>query len=295
MIINSSLGKAFEKIRTELRSFVELSMQEDDQSWEQWISNISSGIDVKCWEKKNCSDTECAAYKSKCRRCWIIAGSCSDNEDIQYQFVKKYTYCQSCDVFLEAVCKDPVTEIQEHLIILTHSLRAKQFDLRRIATTDSLTGLFNRNYFEMSIPREIEKAKRRKEDLLIFMIDIDKFKNFNDTYGHQYGDKILNGCAEILRKSVRSSDLLIRYGGDEFLVVMHPDSIESAGRLQERIMLGLDEWNNMNPENDSKLSLSIGSAVYKPGSLLTDVIKEADKEMYRNKFSKRTDLSPEIR
>ena len=60
-------------------------------------------------------------------------------------------------------------------------------------------------------------------------------------------------------------------------------------------MLGLDEWNNMNPENDSKLSLSIGSAVYKPGSLLTDVIKEADKEMYRHKFSKRTNLSPEIR
>jgi len=147
----------------------------------------------------------------------------------------------------------------------------------------------------MSIRVKSRKQRDAKEDLLIFMIDIDKFKNFNDTYGHQYGDKILNGCAEILRKSVRSSDLLIRYGGDEFLVVMHPDSIESAGRLEERIMLGLDEWNNMNPENDSKLSLSIGSAVYKPGSLLTDVIKEADKEMYRHKFSKRTNLSPEIR
>lgn len=296
MTQKSSLGKAFEKIRIELRSFVELSMQEDDQSWEQWISNISSGIDVKCWEIKKCSDAECPAYNSKCRRCWIISGSCGDNAaDIQYQFVKKYTYCQNCDVFLEAVCKDPVTEIQEHLIILTHSLRTKQFDLRKIATTDSLTGLFNRNYFDMSIPREIEKAKRLKNDLLFFMIDIDNFKIFNDTYGHQYGDKILNGCAEILRKSVRSSDLLIRYGGDEFLVVMHPDSIESAGKLKERITKGLQEWNNMNPENDSKLSISIGSAVWKPESLLTDVMKEADKEMYRNKFSKRTNLSSEIK
>lgn len=290
MIINGTLEKSFEKIRTELRAFVELSMQEGEQSWEQWISTISSGIDVKCWERKNCSDTTCPAYKSKCRRCWIIAGTCSDNGAVQCQFVKKYINCQNCDVFLEAVCKDPVTEIEEHLIILTHSLRTKQFDLRRIATTDSLTGLFNRNYFEMTIPREIEKAKRRKENLLIFIIDIDKFKNFNDTYGHQYGDKILKECADILQKATRSSDLLIRYGGDEFMVVMHPNSNEYAGRFEERIMKDLQEWNNMNPENDIKLSLSIGSAMCKPGFLLTDVIDEADKEMYRNKLSKRTKM-----
>ncbi len=241
-----------------------------------------SDVQVKCWERKSCNKKECPAYMNTYGRCWLIAGTmCGDK--VQGKFAVKYKSCTECDVYQETVFKDPVSEIYEHLIALIHSLRSKQEELKTMATLDVLTGLHNRNYFEMVMPLEVEKVRRYGGKLSIAMIDIDKFKQINDTYGHLHGDGVLKECASILCRSIRSSDLLVRFGGDEFLIVMPETDCTEKDALIARINENISAWNSEYASSDYRLSLSIGCAVLEEGRCLAEVIKEADDRMYRNK------------
>ena len=97
-----------------------------------------------------------------------------------------------------------------------------------LATIDELTGLFNRRYFNRMLAQEVERARRYKHDLTLAMIDVDFFKRFNDANGHQEGDRALQVIAEILRDSFRESDVVVRYGGEEFVVIM-PETTRLPG------------------------------------------------------------------
>ena len=97
-----------------------------------------------------------------------------------------------------------------------------------LATIDELTGLFNRRYFNRALAQEVERTRRYKHDLTLAMIDVDYFKRFNDANGHQEGDRALQVVAEILRDSFRESDIVVRYGGEEFVVIM-PETTRLPG------------------------------------------------------------------
>ncbi|HEX8947956.1 MAG TPA: GGDEF domain-containing protein [Dissulfurispiraceae bacterium] len=279
-----------QRLSSDLRSFIELSLQESDDSWRKWMYSELSDVQVKCWERKSCNKKECPAYMNTYGRCWLIAGTmCGDK--IQGKFALKYKSCTECDVYQETVFKDPVSEIYEHLIALIHSLRSKQEELKTMATKDVLTGLYNRNYFEMVMPLEVEKVKRYGGKMSIAMIDVDKFKQINDTYGHLHGDGVLRECALILGKSIRSSDLLVRFGGDEFLIVMPETDCTEKDALIARINENIAAWNGEYASSDYRLSLSIGCAVLEGGKALTEVIEEADGRMYNNKARSNTTLS----
>lgn len=276
------LNNILQKLSQDLRSFIDLSLHETDDSWKKWVFSEAAKISVRCWEKKKCDKKDCPAYMNSCGRCWIIAGTMCSGE-VQGKFALKYKNCTECDVYKETVFANPVTEIYEHLIALIHSLRSKQDELKTMATRDLLTGLYNRNYFDMFISQESEKIKRYGGRLSIAMIDINKFKYINDTYGHLHGDGILKECAAILNNSARTSDLLFRFGGDEFLVVMPETDCREKDMLIKRIRLGIAEWNEEYASSDYSLSLSIGCAVLEQDKELAEVIKEADRKMYEDK------------
>jgi diguanylate cyclase (GGDEF)-like protein/PAS domain S-box-containing protein len=106
--------------------------------------------------------------------------------------------------------------------------------LRLLAIRDPLTGLFNRQYLEETLPRECQFARRRKSPLSLAMLDIDHFKQFNDSYGHEAGDEVLRELGRLLRTAVRSSDIACRYGGEEFvLVLLDADRGMAAARLEQ--------------------------------------------------------------
>ena len=107
--------------------------------------------------------------------------------------------------------------------------------LREQATRDSLTGLFNRRHLEDSLPRELHRAGRGKSPLCIAMLDLDHFKNFNDTFGHQAGDLLLRELGQLLREKLRKSDIACRYGGEEFVIVMPDSSIADTSQRVEEI------------------------------------------------------------
>ena len=115
---------------------------------------------------------------------------------------------------------------------LEQKVRARTEELHQQAIRDPLTGLFNRRYLDETLPREIHRATREEQPVSVVMIDLDHFKSFNDTWGHEAGDAILLGVAELLLDGLRASDISCRYGGEELLVVMPgADAAEAVRRM----------------------------------------------------------------
>ncbi|MCK4410912.1 diguanylate cyclase, partial [Candidatus Bipolaricaulota bacterium] len=138
-----------------------------------------------------------------------------------------------------------------------------QQDLKHQAIHDPLTGVYNRRYFNERIGKEVERSRRYHHPISFLMIDIDRFKEINDTFGHQMGDKVLQTVASLLHEQVRENDLVVRYGGDEFLIVL----IETNGELQmitKRIQQAVAKRNKENPLLDFPVTLSIGAAHWEP-------------------------------
>jgi diguanylate cyclase (GGDEF)-like protein len=156
------------------------------------------------------------------------------------------------------------------LLITSLSLRAA-FDLRRVAVlereniTDPLMNLFNRRYLERRLEEEVTRAQRYNLPLSILLLDLDNFKQVNDTYGHQAGDDVLSSFGKIISETVRFSDIVARYGGDEILVITPNTSTSQASGLAERIRMkvesmGLLSGEKIQVEPKFHLTVSIGVA-----------------------------------
>ncbi len=156
-----------------------------------------------------------------------------------------------------------------------------------LAITDSLTGLYNRRKFLETVTTELERSQRLNRPLSVLMMDIDYFKNYNDTYGHQKGDEILSGIAKKLRKSLREYDTLARYGGDEFVLLLPETDAQVAQKIAERLVQALREMNILISETDSipiYLTLSIGIASYPShANDLQTLMQAADYALYQAK------------
>jgi diguanylate cyclase (GGDEF)-like protein len=275
------IGKALDDITNSLRSFIELSLKEDDNTWADWLSSVAKDIEVRCWEVKDCQKTDCPAYKSECGRCWLLAGSlCGSGDRLGPDGT---TSCVECDIYKANAPEDPCAEIQEQIITLVHNLRSRQIELKEMATLDPLTGLKNRHFFDMYMSHEVERVRRNKESIAVLMIDVNDFKFINDAHGHLAGDQVLKECAEVLSEAIRGTDVLFRFGGDEFLIVMSCAGDQEANILVNRISEKLDEWNSRKTEYNIRISLSIGYAVLDADRSLLEVIEEADRMMYEKK------------
>ncbi len=151
------------------------------------------------------------------------------------------------------------------------------------ASHDSLTGLYNREALDNMLKAEIMKAKLSKGVLSIIFLDLDNFKTINDTLGHHFGDEILRKVGEILKSSVRKGDIVARYGGDEFVIVLHSKTNLEPERVAERIKVKIEESLRM-----YNISVSYGIAIFgKDGSTPEELIDVADKRMYKQKVEKK--------
>lgn len=156
--------------------------------------------------------------------------------------------------------------------------------VERLSVTDGLTGLFNRRHFSERIDEEFSKATRYKTPLSLLIMDVDHFKRVNDTYGHQVGDVVLVAVAQILRQSVRETDLIGRYGGEEFVVLLPHTDTEQAGAVAEKIRKAVSE--TFIGEMDGKaVTISIGLAGLNgvEADNVEDLIRHADGALYRAK------------
>jgi len=159
--------------------------------------------------------------------------------------------------------------------------------LRNLAVHDPLTGVFNRNFFQTALNREKLRAERYNSSIGFLMIDIDNFKEINDLYGHLTGDKVLREVASYLAESIRESDYLIRYGGDEFLLILI-ETGQTASLVRERIIKGVKLAEKTIHLIGSPVTLSIGHSHWNSDSAISirETLAEADRRMYEHKRSK---------
>lgn len=155
--------------------------------------------------------------------------------------------------------------------------------VREMAMLDPLTGIYNRYYFRDVLQREAKRIKRFGYSICVLMMDVDGLKAINDRHGHMTGDNVLRHIAGILKSSIRESDVLARFGGDEFIILM-PNAIASDGeKLAARIAETIREANRHLPDSEPRRGLSVG--IHASGSDdLDQILRAADRELYQQKL-----------
>ena len=156
---------------------------------------------------------------------------------------------------------------------------------RYLSYHDPLTGVYNRRYADIHFEKSFNRAKRRNERIGIINIDIDNFKLINDTYGHSYGDLILKELCSLIVGNIRKEDILVRWGGDEFLLLVIDMDDTSAQNLINQINETIKtELNNREESMKPDITLSIGHSIYpEDGQNISDLVSIADKRMYKVK------------
>jgi diguanylate cyclase (GGDEF)-like protein len=152
--------------------------------------------------------------------------------------------------------------------------------IRQQSFTDPLTEIYNRRSLEEIAGRFISHAKRLKNPLSLLLIDVDRFKDVNTAFGHLTGDVVLADTAALLKSSVRGSDAVFRYGGDEFVIILADTSRSGAAKVIERIKAYLLDWNRAGTLDGFELSLSIGISEWSDSVTLDELLDEADRQMY---------------
>jgi len=156
-------------------------------------------------------------------------------------------------------------------------------ELQREAVVDGLTGISNRKYFDMSLRRLATEAMENGNDLSMIMLDIDYFKKFNDTYGHQVGDQVLKLVAKTLRGIAKGDDLSARYGGEEFAVILPKRKLEEARKIAEKIrekIAGSSLVDRRSGKSLGKITLSAGVGQFVYGEPLTAFVSRCDDAQY---------------
>ena len=156
---------------------------------------------------------------------------------------------------------------------------------------DKLTGAYSKRYFEKMLQEEIARSVRQRRDLSLMMLDLDHFKHVNDTHGHVFGDKVLSSTSEIIRKSLRPSDYFIRYGGEEFAVMMSNANIKNVMEAAERIRNAVENSPVFNEEKNThvKITVSIGVSSFDNLAInAKELIANSDKALYAAKINRNT-------
>ncbi|HOJ49927.1 MAG TPA: GGDEF domain-containing protein [Spirochaetota bacterium] len=183
---------------------------------------------------------------------------------------------------------DEITYIYQFAELSAISIEnAKLFEM---AIMDRMTKLYNHQYFKNRLIEEIERCKRYNSKLSLMMFDIDHFKSFNDTYGHQQGDIVLKETAKIIKESVRGSDIPARYGGEEFGVILPETSIDDAFIVAEKIRKRIEKHPYPGQDKPLFVTISCGVAEFpkdKKDFTLTDFVEIADIALYYSKRSGR--------
>ncbi|MCU7917110.1 MAG: GGDEF domain-containing protein [Candidatus Thiodiazotropha sp. (ex Dulcina madagascariensis)] len=184
-----------------------------------------------------------------------------------------------------------ISQIENLLAALLYPLRNALLYQTAIqsAFLDSLTGVKNRTAFDANFSREIEFNRRKQTDLSLIVMDIDFFKRINDQYGHAVGDQVLEAVANTVEQTIRSSDALYRYGGEEFVVVLNGTDMDGAKLLAERIRENIEKL-RIKSLKDIAITLSLGVTVLREDDTAQTLFERADAALYSAKTNGRNQV-----
>jgi diguanylate cyclase (GGDEF)-like protein len=175
------------------------------------------------------------------------------------------------------------------------ALRESQQKYQELSTIDDLTQLYNSRHFYTQMEREIERSNRYGQPLTLLMLDLDKFKNYNDTYGHIEGNQVLSRLGRVIKRCLRDTDSAYRYGGEEFMIMLPMTTCEEGMVTAQRIQTELRK-EAFSPVlgQDIYMTVSIGVAQFKPKEEMKAFVHRVDQLMYQAKRNGRDRICPEL-
>ena len=304
--IYQRLGRTFSH-RIGLTDFVIYEVSDDnDQEMVPALVQISADIDLP---EKTLS-RECRAWRNR-----GVISSLDDSRTCRF-FPSPRTLCHVCvpmqvsDQLIGIVqflfpaeeknrnqqqTNTLLIEARHYIAEALPVLHAKRLAerLQAMATEDSLTGLYNRHYLDANLPRLVAGIRRRKSTICILMCDIDHFKQINDSHGHDAGDKVLNQLARIFLNTIRDTDLAIRFGGEEFMILLVDCDPTLSRDMAERIRSTVEKTRFHIPGHTVRITLSIGLTIFptSPDQTIWDAIKMADIALYQAKTRGRNQVA----
>ena len=210
----------------------------------------------------------------------------AEGHDMQFALAQQAESLGELRLFSHGRLSDLALEQLEDLLsCLLFPLRNALLYRRAVQASlkDSLTGAGNRIALEHSLSRETELAWRHGQLLSVIMLDMDHFKRLNDTYGHQAGDAALKATALLLKEQLRNIDMVFRFGGEEFALVLSNTGHEAAAVVAERIRAAIENLYFLVGERTVHLSASLGYATYQPGESPEELLQRADQALYQAK------------
>ena len=179
--------------------------------------------------------------------------------------------------------------------VIKYIIKSRDFDQQyKLATTDGLTELYNHRYFQEQMKMQVEQCKRYGTSFSLIIIDIDYFKKFNDTFGHQAGDNVLRQVAQILKNNIRATDIACRYGGEEMSIILPNSSKDSSLTTAEKICkrVASNKFKLNNTVIEENVTISLGVATYPDdGETASEIIEAADKRLYQSKHNGRNQVN----
>jgi diguanylate cyclase (GGDEF)-like protein len=259
---------------------------------------------ARCADVRNCGNRSCPSFSSENLRCWmrrVPQAAFTPGTDPEI-FRESVLECVGCEVFPAAgvivvreasearkLTRESVQSIAglSSEAALAMEVVALYDHMKIMAVTDGLTGLYNHREFYQALRRELERARRYRHTLSLLIIDVDDFKQFNDRYGHPAGDSALRRIAELLRKCARGTDIISRYGGEEFAVILPESTPMGALMVAERIKAEISGHNFIPGSNfPVHLTVSIGIYSTEEGGVSEDqLVSFADEAAYLAKKS----------
>jgi two-component system cell cycle response regulator len=224
----------------------------------------------------------------------ILVTALNQTEDIVHglnvgadDYIAKPYNFQELEARVRAMLR--IKRLQDELDLKNRELEEANKKLRKLSITDGLTGLFNHRHVHQLLREEFERSARTEEPAAVAMLDLDRFKQINDTYGHPTGDVILYETARILRETAREIDMVGRYGGEEFIAILPDTGEEEAGQFAERVRQAVESHVYRDEANEIRMTLSCGVAAFPfPGTDSPEaLLKRADEALYEAKESGR--------
>ncbi|MBI4682115.1 MAG: GGDEF domain-containing protein [Nitrospirae bacterium] len=252
---------------------------------------------IKCWEFKECKKADCPSYESKNLRCWQVAGTFCGGI-VQGVFAKKYGDCRQCQVFKHAL-SNRINTIGESFNNMMALLQIKHLELQEankklnvLIDVDPLTQIANRRSFQNRIESIHLISLRYNHSYSIIICDIDNFKLYNDTYGHQQGDYVLITVANAMKSSIRKTDEIFRWGGEEFIVILPEQNQSDALKIAENLRVSVYDLGIKHKKSDLQaVTISCGVASFYPCKTKDigwdHVVKQADDALYKAKLGKK--------
>jgi len=266
------------------------------QGWNRWME-VHSGITAEGIKSISIFDKfphlDNPKFRRSCKSVFSFGNFCFFSQKLHHHLFpfKSTSYTDTRFEYMQQSCamgplRDKNNEIKYLFIYVQAMTEVATYEqkLLEMNMRDGLTGLYNRKFFDAKIKEEFNRHKRYGGVFSIIMLDIDKFKDINDTYGHQCGDFILKSLSSRALSLIRNLDYLVRYGGEEFCCLLPETVIADAIRVAERFKTAIEQLENNFDGNIIKVTVSLGISEFRPEmESAYMMIKKADEALYRAK------------